>query len=119
MRRGDESFGAALLTSCPTTKLGHYRVFQFANARPGDYLGHMTESQKRLKRIMKDALRIQDRFAAEPVLARTGKGFLKSEGVADAATDQSRLEEICRPLSELHVALRQTLARPFRLEFCH
>ena len=51
-------------------------------ARLGDYLGHITASQKRLKRIMKDALRIQDRFAAEPVLARTGKGFLKSEGVA-------------------------------------
>lgn len=30
---------------------------------------------------MKDALRIQDRFKAEPVLARTGKGYLKSEGV--------------------------------------
>ena len=30
---------------------------------------------------MKDALRIQDRFAAEPVLSRTGKGYLKSEGV--------------------------------------
>jgi hypothetical protein len=43
----------------------------------------MTESQrKRLKRIMKDAIRIQDRFVAEPVLARTGKGHLKSEGVA-------------------------------------
>jgi len=42
----------------------------------------MTEAQrKRLKRIMKDALRIQDRFAAEQVLARTGKGYLKSEGV--------------------------------------
>jgi hypothetical protein len=42
----------------------------------------MTEEQrKRLKRVMKDALRIQDRFAAEPVLARTGKGYLKSEGV--------------------------------------
>ena len=50
-------------------------------ATPNDYLANMTESQKRLKRIMKDALRIQDRFAAEPVLARTGKGFLKSEGV--------------------------------------
>ena len=47
-----------------------------------DYVHGMTESQrKRLKRIMKDALRIQDRFAAEPVLARTGKGYLKSEGV--------------------------------------
>ena len=46
-------------------------------------LGRMTEEQrKRLKRVMKDGLRIQDRFAAEPVYARTGKGFLKSEGVA-------------------------------------
>ncbi|MGD0087775.1 MAG: hypothetical protein ABSC24_11690 [Verrucomicrobiota bacterium] len=46
------------------------------------YLCSMTEVQhKRLRRIMKDALRIQDRFAAEPVLARTGKGYLKSEGV--------------------------------------
>jgi hypothetical protein len=44
---------------------------------------HMTdEQQRRLKRVMKDALRIQDRFAAEPVLAQTGKGYLKSEGVA-------------------------------------
>ncbi len=43
----------------------------------------MTKSQhKFLKRAMKDALRIQDRFAAEPVLARTGKGYMKSEGVA-------------------------------------
>jgi hypothetical protein len=42
----------------------------------------MTETQhKRLKRIMKDALRIQGRFAAEPVLGRTEKGYLKSEGV--------------------------------------
>jgi hypothetical protein len=56
--------------------------FQFAILTPDDYLGGMTESQKRLKRIMKDALRIQDRFAAEPVLARTGRGYLKSEGVA-------------------------------------
>jgi hypothetical protein len=43
----------------------------------------MTEDQhKFLKRTIKDALRIQDRFAAEPVLARTGKGYMKSEGVA-------------------------------------
>jgi hypothetical protein len=46
------------------------------------YVSTMTEmQQKRLKRIMRDALRIQDRFAAEPVLARTGRGYLKSEGV--------------------------------------
>ena len=42
----------------------------------------MTDAQRKMfKRIMKDALRIQDRFAAEPVLARTVKGYLKSEGV--------------------------------------
>ena len=33
------------------------------------------------KRVLADALSIQDRFAAEPVYAKTGKGFLKSEGV--------------------------------------
>ncbi len=33
------------------------------------------------KRVMADALAIQDRFAAEPVYAKTGKGYLKSEGV--------------------------------------
>ena len=57
--------------------------FRFANEGRFSYVGRVTESQqKRLKRIMKDALRMQDRFAAEPVLARTGKGYLKSEGVA-------------------------------------
>lgn len=34
-------------------------------------------------RVMQDALSIQDRFAAEPVYARTGKGFLKSAGVGE------------------------------------
>jgi|UniRef100_UPI00378323A0 hypothetical protein len=33
--------------------------------------------------ILKDALAIQDRFAAEPVYAKTGKGFLKSAGVEE------------------------------------
>jgi len=42
----------------------------------------MTEEQrKRFRRIMKDGLKIQDRFSAEPVYSRTGKGSLKSEGV--------------------------------------
>jgi hypothetical protein len=35
------------------------------------------------QRVMADALAIQDRFAAEPVFAKTGKGFLKSAGVAE------------------------------------
>lgn len=34
------------------------------------------------RRVLADALAIQDRFAAEPVYARTGRGLLKSEGVA-------------------------------------
>ena len=32
--------------------------------------------------LMAEGLAIQDRFSAEPVYARTGKGSLKSEGVA-------------------------------------
>jgi hypothetical protein len=37
-------------------------------------------------RVMQDALSIQDRFSAEPVYARTGKGFLKSAGVKELST---------------------------------
>lgn len=33
------------------------------------------------QRVLADSLAIQDRFSAEPVFARTGKGLLKSEGV--------------------------------------
>ncbi len=33
------------------------------------------------KELVAEGLRIQHRFAAEPVYARTGKGYLKSEGV--------------------------------------
>lgn len=33
--------------------------------------------------ILKDALAIQGRFAAEPVYAKTGKGFLRSAGVEE------------------------------------
>ena len=31
---------------------------------------------------MREALRIQDRFTAEPLFARTGRGYLKAEGVS-------------------------------------
>lgn len=31
---------------------------------------------------MRDALRIQDRFVPEPLFAKTGRGYLKSEGIA-------------------------------------
>jgi len=35
------------------------------------------------KELMEEGLRIQHRFSAEPVYARTGKGYLKSEGVEE------------------------------------
>ena len=35
--------------------------------------------------VMKEALAIQDRFAAEPIYAKTGKGYLKSAGVEEIA----------------------------------
>ncbi|MFO1483739.1 MAG: hypothetical protein U1F71_10315 [Verrucomicrobiaceae bacterium] len=42
--------------------------------------------------VMKDALAIQDRFAAEPVYSKTGKGFLQSAGVEEIkqAKDQTK-----------------------------
>jgi hypothetical protein len=41
-----------------------------------------SQVQKNLRNAMKEALRIQDRFVAEPHFANTGRGYLKSEGVA-------------------------------------
>ncbi len=35
------------------------------------------------KELMAEGLAIQDRFAAEPIYAKTGKGFLKSAGVKE------------------------------------
>lgn len=37
------------------------------------------------KELVAEGLRIQHRFSAEPVYARTGKGYLKSEGVEELA----------------------------------
>ena len=37
------------------------------------------------KAILEEGLKIQDRFSAEPVYARTGKGYLKSVGVEEIA----------------------------------
>ena len=45
--------------------------------------------------VMEEALAIQDRFAAEPVYAKTGKGFLKSTGVEELRV----LKEARRTLS--------------------
>ena len=35
------------------------------------------------QRVMRDALAIQNRFAADPVYAKTGQGSLKSAGVEE------------------------------------
>ncbi len=35
------------------------------------------------RELMIEGLAIQDRFAAEPIYAKTGKGFLKSAGVEE------------------------------------
>ena len=57
--------------------------FQFANGGFIGYLANMTMAENKfLKEAIKQGLRMQHRFLAEPVLARTGKGYMKSEGVA-------------------------------------
>lgn len=40
---------------------------------------------------MREALRIQDRFEAEPLFARTGRGRLKSEGASTISKIKSNL----------------------------
>jgi hypothetical protein len=42
----------------------------------------MTAAENKfLKEAVKGGLRMQHRFLSEPILARTGRGYLKSEGV--------------------------------------
>jgi hypothetical protein len=42
------------------------------------------------QRVLADALSIQDRFSAEPVFARTGKGHLRSVGVEELKSPKSK-----------------------------
>jgi hypothetical protein len=41
-----------------------------------------SQIQKNLEAAMREALRIQDRFIAGPLFAKTGRGYLKREGVS-------------------------------------
>ena len=41
------------------------------------------------RELMAEGLAMQDRFAAEPVYAKTGKGYLKSAGVEELKTIKS------------------------------
>ncbi len=40
---------------------------------------------------MPEALRIQDRFVAGPLFAKTGRGYLKSEGVSTISKIKANL----------------------------
>ena len=48
--------------------------------------------QKNLRAAMAEALRIQDRFIPEPMFAKTGRGHMKSEGVATMQKIKSNLQ---------------------------
>ncbi|MCB1133000.1 MAG: hypothetical protein KDN05_17895 [Verrucomicrobiae bacterium] len=43
--------------------------------------------------ILREGLAIQNRFSAEPVYAKTGKGYLKSVGVEEMAEAKRKAEE--------------------------
>jgi hypothetical protein len=47
--------------------------------------------QKNLQAAMREALRIQDRFVAEPLFAKTGRGHLKSDGVSTMSRIKANL----------------------------
>ena len=44
------------------------------------------------KELMAEGLEMQDRFSAEPVYAKTGKGFLKSAGVKELSEIKETLK---------------------------
>jgi len=52
----------------------------------------LSQIQKNLRAAMKDALRIQDRFLPEPIFAKTGRGYLKSEGTATARKIRANIQ---------------------------
>ena len=52
------------------------------------------ESNPLFLEVMAEALAIQDRFSAEPVYAKTGKGYLKSVGVEEIVAGVASDEEI-------------------------
>ena len=70
----------------PSSKVDHQAVWQYLF-----YMATATQVQKNLQAAMRDALRIQDRFVAEPLFARTGRGYLKSEGVSTLQKIKSNL----------------------------
>jgi hypothetical protein len=51
----------------------------------------VSQVQKNLQAAMREALRIQDRFVAEPLFAKTGRGYLKGEGVSTLSKIKANL----------------------------
>jgi hypothetical protein len=47
--------------------------------------GSPFENNPLAQAILREGLAIQDRFSAEPIYAKTGKGYLKSVGVEEIA----------------------------------
>ncbi len=52
-----------------------------------------SEEAKFLKAAVRNGLRMQHLFVAEPLLAKTGKGYLKSEGVATLQRIKANLKK--------------------------
>ena len=50
-----------------------------------------SQVQKNLQAAMREALRMQDRFVAEPLFAKTGRGYLKGEGIATLSKIKANL----------------------------
>jgi hypothetical protein len=46
------------------------------------FVATASQVEKNFRAAIRDALRIQDRFVPEPLFAKTGRGYLKSEGIA-------------------------------------
>jgi hypothetical protein len=53
--------------------------------KPKPKSGSPFEDNPLAQAILREGLAIQDRFSAEPVYAKTGKGYLKSVGVEEIA----------------------------------
>jgi hypothetical protein len=60
-------------------------------------MGESAKVQRNLRAAMKEALRIQERFVAEPVFAKTGRGHLKSEGVSTIQKIKANLHRKVSP----------------------
>ncbi len=50
------------------------------------------ENNPLARAILQEGLKIQDRFVAEPIYAKTGKGYLKSIGVEEIAAAKKLAE---------------------------